>query len=121
MLLCPWNSPGKNTGMGCHSLLQGIFPDPGIKPGFPILQVNSLPSEPQGKANHTFGHIIFSLLLFKVIQKFQALRCEYLFSIHYFPLADSTYFVTDLEPEVRSPKVRPRSPAAPGCLPVSPN
>ena len=22
-LLCPWNSPGKNTGMGCHALLQG--------------------------------------------------------------------------------------------------
>ena len=24
-LLCPWNSPGKNTGVGCHSFLQGIF------------------------------------------------------------------------------------------------
>ena len=24
-LLCPWNSPGKNTGVGCHVLLQGIF------------------------------------------------------------------------------------------------
>ena len=24
-LLCPWNSPGKNTGLGCHSFLQGIF------------------------------------------------------------------------------------------------
>ena len=23
---CLWNSPGKNTGVGCHSLLQGIFP-----------------------------------------------------------------------------------------------
>ena len=23
--LCPWDSPGKNTGMGSHSLLQGIF------------------------------------------------------------------------------------------------
>ena len=23
--ICPWNSPGKNTGVGCHSLLQGIF------------------------------------------------------------------------------------------------
>ena len=23
--LCPWNSPGKNTEVGCHSLLQGIF------------------------------------------------------------------------------------------------
>ena len=24
-LLCPWDSPGRNTGVGCHSLLQGIF------------------------------------------------------------------------------------------------
>ena len=31
-LLCPWNSPGKNTGMGCHSLLQGIFPTQGTNP-----------------------------------------------------------------------------------------
>ena len=25
MLLCSWNSTGKNIGMGSHSLLQGIF------------------------------------------------------------------------------------------------
>ena len=24
-LLCPWDSPGKNTGVGCYALLQGIF------------------------------------------------------------------------------------------------
>ena len=24
-LLCPWNSPDENTGVGCHSLCQGIF------------------------------------------------------------------------------------------------
>ena len=24
-LLCPWNYPSMNTGMGCHFLLQGIF------------------------------------------------------------------------------------------------
>ena len=29
-LLCPWNSPGKNTGVGSHSLLQGIFPTQGL-------------------------------------------------------------------------------------------
>ena len=32
-LLCPWNSPGKNTGVGCNSLLQGIFPTHGSNPG----------------------------------------------------------------------------------------
>ena len=24
-LLCPWNSPGKNTGVGCHFLFQGVY------------------------------------------------------------------------------------------------
>ena len=32
-LLCPWNSPGKNPGVGCHSLLQSIFPIQGSNPG----------------------------------------------------------------------------------------
>ena len=32
-LLCPWNSPGKNTGVGCQSLLQGIFLTQGLNPG----------------------------------------------------------------------------------------
>ena len=31
-LLCPWDSPGKNTGVGCHALLQGIFPIQGSNP-----------------------------------------------------------------------------------------
>ena len=30
--LCPWNFSGKNTGMGCHFLLQGIFPTQGLNP-----------------------------------------------------------------------------------------
>ena len=31
-LLCPWDSPGKNTGVGCYALLQGIFPTQGLNP-----------------------------------------------------------------------------------------
>ena len=31
-LLCPWDSPGKNTGVGCHALLQGIFLIQGLNP-----------------------------------------------------------------------------------------
>ena len=31
----PWNSPGKNTGVGSHSLLQGIFSTQGSNPGLP--------------------------------------------------------------------------------------
>ena len=45
-LLCPWDSPGKNTAIGCHFLLQGIFPTQGCN--LPLLhllpwQVDSLP------------------------------------------------------------------------------
>ena len=29
-LLCPWDSLGKNTGVGCHALFQGIFPTQGL-------------------------------------------------------------------------------------------
>ena len=32
-LLCPWDSPGKNTGVGCHALLQGIFLPQGSNQG----------------------------------------------------------------------------------------
>ena len=32
-LLCPWNSPGQNTGMGSHSRLQGIFLTQGLNRG----------------------------------------------------------------------------------------
>ena len=31
----PWDSPGKNTGVGCHFLLQRIFPTQGSNPGLP--------------------------------------------------------------------------------------
>ena len=34
-LLCPWNSPGKNPGVGSCSLLQVIFPTQGLNPGLP--------------------------------------------------------------------------------------
>ena len=51
-LLCPWDSPGKSTGVGCHAPLQGIFPTQGSKPplssllGWPL---DSLPPVPPGK------------------------------------------------------------------------
>ena len=33
--LCSWNSRGRNTGVGCHSLIQGIFLTQGSNPGLP--------------------------------------------------------------------------------------
>ena len=52
-LYSPWNSPGQNTGVGNLSVLQGIFPAPGIEPRSPALQADSLPAEPPGKPKNT--------------------------------------------------------------------
>ena len=49
-LLCPWNPPGKNTGVGSHSLLQGIFLTQGSNW---CLLAGSFESEPPGKPTHT--------------------------------------------------------------------
>ena len=46
------DSPGKNTGVGCHALLQGLFPTQGSSPRLLRLlhwQVGSLPLAPPGK------------------------------------------------------------------------
>ena len=64
------DSPGKNTGVGCHSLLQEIFPTQGSNPGFWSLlhwQVDSLASEPPGKplspskSSHKIGDLFHNL------------------------------------------------------------
>ena len=40
-LLSPWDSLGKNTGVGCHAFLQGIFPTQRSNP--PFLPLSALP------------------------------------------------------------------------------
>ena len=53
-LLCPWGAPGKNTGVGCCFLLQGIFPIQDLKLCLLHLlhgQADSLLHAPPGKSN----------------------------------------------------------------------
>ena len=45
--------PGKNTGMGCHFLLRGIFPSPGIEPASNTLAGGFLTTAPPGKPAHS--------------------------------------------------------------------
>ena len=71
MLLHPWDFPCKSTGVGNHSLLQGIFLNPGIEPGSPSLQAGSLLSEPPGKPKNTE---VGSLALFQGIFPTQELN-----------------------------------------------
>ena len=52
-LLCPWNSSGKNPGVGCHLLLQGIFPSQGWNLHLRQWQADSLPLSHRG--SHLFN------------------------------------------------------------------
>ena len=53
-ILCPKNSPGKNTAVGSHSLLQGLFPTQGSNLGLQHCR-HSLMSEPPGKPLSPIG------------------------------------------------------------------
>ena len=86
----------KNTGVGCHALLQGIFPTHGeplvqsrIEPESPALQGDCLLSEPPGKlCQHVY--LVVNMNLEKLMQ---LLVLDTLYSIAiysgYFILSDS--------------------------------
>ena len=63
-----WDSPGKNTGVGFHTLLQGIFPTQGLN----LVNCDSciaggfFTTEPLGK-HITFVVLFTNLFLFIVI------------------------------------------------------
>ena len=50
-LFCPWDFPGKNTGVDCHFLLQGIFLTQGLNTHLLHWQADSLPFNCQGSPN----------------------------------------------------------------------
>jgi len=58
-LLRPWDSPGRNTGVGCHFLVQEIFPTQGSNPGLPHCRQMLLTSEPpeEEKMDISFSRI----------------------------------------------------------------
>ena len=57
-LLCAWDSPDKNRGVGCHLLLQGIFPKQGSNPWLLHWQADSLPLSHQGSPVWSIGILI---------------------------------------------------------------
>ena len=61
--LCPWDLPGKNTGVDFHFLLQGIFLAQGSNSRLLHWQVDSLPLNHQGRANHTNGNVNLKVVL----------------------------------------------------------
>ena len=62
-LLCPWDFPGENTGVGCHFLLQEIFPTWGSNPGLPHCRQTLYRLSHQGSHNpQVINPILYSLL-----------------------------------------------------------
>ena len=67
---CLWNFPGKNTGVGCHFLLQRIFPTKGSNPHLLCLlqwQADSLPLSYLGSSYiciYVCGYIFFFIFIF---------------------------------------------------------
>ena len=66
-LLCPRDSPGKNTGVGCHFLLPGILPIQGSSPRLSHLPTGRriLHHFPLSRQHANCGHRLFTHLLFK--------------------------------------------------------
>ena len=74
-LLCPWDSPGKNTEVGCRALLQGIFLIQGSNLCLLSLlhwQADSLSTEPPGKPLSLGSHML--LLVFLLTPKTKQLQ-----------------------------------------------
>ena len=75
-LLCPWASPGKNTGVGCHFLSQEIFLTEGSNPCVWHWQVDSLPLSHQGSPKDCLRSIQLMYFI-SLAQNMQSL-CFYL-------------------------------------------
>ena len=60
-LPCPWKSPGKNPGVGCHALLQGIFQAQGLNQHLlRLLHWHGLPLAPSGKPSFDYTPSCFA-------------------------------------------------------------
>ena len=66
--LCPWDSPGKNTGVGCHFLLQGIFRTQGLNPRLLHWQADFLPLSHLGSLSVRvlYAYLCFIPYIYKV-------------------------------------------------------
>ena len=62
-IFCLWGSPGKNSGGGCHFLLQAIFLTQESNPGFLHWQAASLPLSHQGSPERVEPGLIAHIIL----------------------------------------------------------
>ena len=101
-LLCPWDSPGKSIGVGCHFLLQGIFPVQGWNLGLPhCRQMLTLWATREALLMYTYTYLYLSInnnyikrLKVKVSIPIQSLfswgTCSWVFLIYLFQTDQET-------------------------------
>jgi len=75
----PWNTPGKNTGVGSHSLLQGIFPSQGSNPGLPHSRQILYQLSHQGSPR-TPEWVVYPFSSGNDVNQLQLLYCWWVFS-----------------------------------------
>ena len=91
-LFCPWDSPGKRTGVGCHFLLQGIFPSQGsnlcLLCLLPCRQILYPPSHTRTKITFHFWSLSSFYLILLHVWKLQSRRSQFppLSTLLFFPL-----------------------------------
>ena len=108
--ICPQNFPGKNTGVGCHFLLQGIFPTQGSNLQLLQWQADALPLSHLGSpfqkmiqfnfyVKHTKVHIVAILKLWIrcFLSKQLLLRASYIPFFSNVSCMKSSVFKTQLE------------------------
>ena len=78
-VLCPWDFPDMNTWLGCHFLLQGIFPTQGSNLRLLHCQVDSLPLSLQGSPRY-----ITTESYFKVRSSILPSIHSYIVNLHFF-------------------------------------
>ena len=67
MLLCPRDSPARNTGVGGHFLLQGIFSTQGFEPASPELAGGFFTSNATWKAPYLLCNKLFHVLVTSLV------------------------------------------------------
>ena len=81
----PGDSPGKNTGMACHALLQGIFPTQGLNPGLPHCKQilyhlsHQRSSKRRGGRLNREGIYVYIQLIYVVTQQKPTQHCKAIF------------------------------------------
>ena len=119
MLLCPRDFPGKNTGVGCHFLFQGISPNQRSNPHVLPWQVDSLPLSHLGSPSNTcypLPYLFLAYIRCSVNVNFpfhffsltpQEPSCSVLSSFPSHPLSEQRWGILQTEVHVCVPSTHP--------------